>query len=585
MISLGAALSLFALGVSGFLAVYVLGVNPRGHAHRAFFILMMSFVLWDACEAIARAMPPNAPAADVYPFIQGVWIGISLVPAALVHIALTYPEETRWLRRPAAFGLVYGPVVGWAYLIFGTNLLIAGVSDSPLGPGARVGSDYLLLSLLYGAWFYVAVALFVGGWWRVRKGHMRRMQGIVVAGLLLGTIPAGITEIFWPFLHGGDTPMGLASSYTLIWSIFIAYAIARYRYLVIEPVTESRAAQRPRLALRAGLNYLVVEPGRSAGMGAFREIVSTTPGLCVTGLSPALVAQRFGLERTPVLWITSASSEGRTVRPQALDFELVHTILKFLRENPGTAVLLDDLDYLASVNGFDAVARVLKRVANQASAVGGTLIVTVGRDTFTPDQMALLGGCVDRVLEIRETAKDDAPRGRHHELFLMTVQDAPLAMPLVSQTGGLLLTTDHPAKARRRFGEHFEVLWITDHPEAGTSSVRPTALDTEAKRALANYVHAHPGSDLVLVGLEQVALLSDFKALHAFVKETIDVAGLRGCRLVATLSPNALSPQETAMLARRFDVPAPQAPVKGSPFGGPSTAAPGSRILSRGPVS
>lgn len=585
MISLGAALSLFALGVSGFLAVYVLGVNPRGHANRAFFILMMSFVLWDACEAIARATPANAPAADVYPFIQGVWIGISLVPAVLIHIALTYPEETRWLRRPAAFALVYGPVVGWAYLIFGTNLLIAGVSDGPLGPGARVGSDYLLLSLLYGAWFYVAVALFVGGWWRVRKGHMRRMQGIVVVGLLLGTIPAGITEIFWPFLQGGDTPMGLASSYTLIWSIFIAYAIARYRYLVIEPVTESRAVQRPRLALRAGLNYLVIEPGRSAGMGAFREIVSTTPGLCVTGLSPALVTQRFGLERTPVLWITSASSEGRTVRPQALDFELVHTILKFLRENPGTAVLLDDLDYLASVNGFDAVARVLKRVANQASAVGGTLIVTVGRDTFTPDQMAVLGGCVDRVFEIQETANGDAPRGRHHELFLMTVQDAPLAMPLVAQTGGLLLTTDHPAKARRRFGEHFEVLWITDHPEAGTPSVRPTALDTEAKRALANYVHAHPGSDLVLVGLEQVALLSDFKALHAFVKETIDVAGLHGCRLVATLSPNALSPQETAMLARRFDVPAAQAPVKGSPFGGPSTAAPGSRIPSRGPVS
>ncbi len=585
MISLGAALSLFALGVSGFLAVYVLGVHPRGHANRAFFILMMSFVLWDAAEAIARAMPPITPAADTYPFIQLVWIGISLVPAALIHIALTYPEETRWLKRPAAFALVYGPVVGWAYLIFGTNLLIAGVSPSSFGPGAQIGSDYLLLSLVYAAWFYVAVALFVAGWWRVRKGEMRRMQGIVVAGLLVGTIPAGITEIFWPFLHGGDTPMGLASSYTLIWSIFIAYAIARYRYLVIEPVMESRPAKRARHPLQGGLNYLVVELGRSAGMGAFREIVSTTPGLCVTGLSPARVAERFGLERTPILWITSAASQGRTVRPQALDFELVHTILKFLRENPGAAVLLDDLDYLASVNGFDAVARFLKRVANQASSAGGTLIVTVGRGTFTVDQVAVLGGSVDRVLEIRETANGDARQGRHHELLLMTVQDAPLAMPLVSQTGGLLLTTDHPTKARHRFGEHFEVLWVTDHPEAGALCVRPTALDTEAKRALANFVNAHPGSDLVLVGLEQVALLSDFKALHAFVKETIDIAGMRGCRVVATLSPQALSPQQTAMLARRFDVLAPQALVKGSPAGGPSTGVPGSRILSRGPVS
>jgi len=244
VITLGAALSLFALGVSGFLAVYVLGVNPRGHANRAFFILMMSFVLWDACEAIARAMPEGVPSASVYPFVQGVWVGISLVPAALIHIALTYPEETHWLKRPAAYVLVYAPAVAWAYLIFRTDWLIAGVSPSSLGPGARVGSEYLVLAVLYAAWFYVSVALFVGGWWRVRKGRMRRMQGVVVAGLLLGTIPAGITEIFWPLLLGGDTPMGLASSYTLIWSIFIAYAIARYRYMVIEPVMERAAPRR-----------------------------------------------------------------------------------------------------------------------------------------------------------------------------------------------------------------------------------------------------------------------------------------------------------------------------------------------------
>ena len=46
-------------------------------------------------------------------------------------------------------------------------------------------------------------------------------------------------------------------------------------------------------------------------------------------------------------------------------------LLKFLRENPGTAVILDDLDYLATFAGFDAVARFLKRVANQASASRG----------------------------------------------------------------------------------------------------------------------------------------------------------------------------------------------------------------------
>src|SRR2546427_1453816 len=137
-------------------------------------------------------------------------------------------------------------------------------------------------------------------------------------------------------------------------------------------------------------------------MGAFRDIVSATPGLCVTGLAPTHVAAEFGLERTPILWITTASSTERTVRPSGLDFELVHTVVKFLRENPGTAVLLDDLDYLSTVAGFDAVARFLKRVLNQASASRGAVIVAAGQGTVTPEQPALLRGSVGRVLDLQE---------------------------------------------------------------------------------------------------------------------------------------------------------------------------------------
>src|SRR5205814_10503922 len=93
----------------------------------------------------------------------------------------------------------------------------------------------------------------------------------------------------------------LGSRSPLVCSIFIACAVARYRYLVIEPVTELHTARAPRHRLERGLNYLVLENGRSAAMGAFRDIVSATPGLCVTGLAPSRVTVRFGLERTPIL--------------------------------------------------------------------------------------------------------------------------------------------------------------------------------------------------------------------------------------------------------------------------------------------
>ena len=580
---LGTALSLAALGVSTFLAIYVLAMRPRALPNRAFLALMLAFAWWDACEAVERAIPSGAPAAAIYPWVQGVWLGISTVPAALMQLALVYPEPRPWFRR-AYLPLLYLPVVGWAYLILATTHLVSGVAQGFLGPGARVGDTYLLLSLLYAGWFYVSVALFVENWWRVRSSSLRQVQGLVVLGLLIGSVPAGVTEIFWPLLDGYDTRLGLGSVYTLVWAVFLAFAVARYRYLVIEPVTEPTIAVQPRHPLSRGMNYLVLGPGRGAGMSAFREIVSATPGLCVTGLPPSRVAQRFGLERTPILWVTGVSSLERTVPPQSLDFELLHTVLKFLRENPGTAVLLDDLDYLAAVDGFDAVARFLKHVANQASSSNGTLIVTADRTVFTPEQIALLGGCVDQVLDFPEPANGPHSVLHDNALLFVAPQEAAPHLPLVAVREGLVVTTEHPTKARRRFGDSYPVLWITLHPEAGLPSARPTALDSEARRVVSSYLATHVGGTVVLVGLEQIALLADFLALLVFVKDVADMTALHGGRVIATIAPGSLPPRGVEILARRLDVPGP--PVLKSPLpGGLSTTVPGSRTPTRGPVS
>lgn len=584
MTFVGAVLSLVAFGVSLFLAIYVLGVGLRGPARRAFFVLMFAFAFWDLTEAVARAMPDGTQADVLMPLLWGAWTGIVIVPAALVHLALTYPEPSPRLRRWWALPAIYAPVAVWVYFIVGTRFMLDGVAYNAFGPAPISAPTGMYTFPLFALWLYIGVALFVRAWLRARRGWAGPVQGLVAAGLILGAVPAGVTEIFWPAIADPDVPLGLGSMYTLFWSAVIAYAVARYQYLVIEPVMEARPPRAVRHGLERGLNYLVVEPGRSTAMGAFREIVSSTPGLCVSALAPERIVKRFGLERTPIVWLTTSSGGERPVRPAGLEFELLHTITKFLRENPGTAVLLDDLDYLAELDGFDAVARVVRRVTNQASASGGTVILAAGQATFGADHLSILRGSVDQVLEVLHGPGDVSVPNDDHVLLLVPAQDAPAALAAVGARGGLLLTTEHPSKATRRFGAAYDIRWITEASEANGPRIPASGLDLEGKRALVQFVNGHRGSDVVLVGLEQLALYNDFRAILGFVKEALDLASLGGCRLFVTLSPDALSPREVAILARRFDAPTSLAGVRRTPSG-PSTAAPESRILYRGPVS
>jgi len=210
------------------------------------------------------------------------------------------------------------------------------------------------------------------------------------------------------------------------------------------------------------------------------------------------------------------------------------------------------------------------------------VIVSAGFGTFSPEQIALLRGSVDRVLEVQEAIASSTP-GAEHVLMTINAQDAPVALPLVGARRGLLLTTEHPTKARMRYGERFDIVWVTEQPEPGVPCVRPNALDTEGRRAIGNYAAAHEGMDIVLVGLEQLALYVDLRSWLPFVKDSLDIASLHGCRLFLTVAPEALSPLELAVLARRFDTGLSPSMFKGSAPSGPTTAAPENRIPYREP--
>src|SRR5256885_1780605 len=246
VLNLGALLPIIALFVSAFLGAYVFGLNPRGPANRSVLLVMIAFAFWDLGEVVQRSLAPGTSPDVLFFWARVTWVAIAFVPATLYQLALTYPTKADWIRRPWALAAIYVPALAWASLISMTGLVINGMSSNAFGPSARVAPTYASLAPVFFVWMFTSVMLFVRSWWQVRKTPSRWVFGVVLLGLIAGTVPAAVTELLWPILSSNDTRVGLGSLYTLMWSIFIAYAVVRYRYLVIEPVTEARTARAPR---------------------------------------------------------------------------------------------------------------------------------------------------------------------------------------------------------------------------------------------------------------------------------------------------------------------------------------------------
>src|SRR3972149_5870450 len=135
------------------------------------------------------------------------WLGIALVPATLFHLALTYPTNSAFIRRPWALLAIYAPVLAWAYFTFFTGQIIEGMSSNAFGPSARVAPTYVYFAPVFFVWMFASVMLFARAWWQVRKTPRRWMLGIVLVRLVCGTVPAAVTELLWPLISARDTPL------------------------------------------------------------------------------------------------------------------------------------------------------------------------------------------------------------------------------------------------------------------------------------------------------------------------------------------------------------------------------------------
>jgi hypothetical protein len=190
-------------------------------------------------------------------------------------------------------------------------------------------------------------------------------------------------------LFNFNTPSDLSPGF-FVSIVIIAFAVYRHRLFTIMPVSEDRTSiigAKEAAVLPTG-SYMLFEETKADGMFEMllSQISNGVEGLIVTRTYPEDLRNKYGLKRTPVIWLCSQPGQDR-VDPTNLSI-LEHTIIEFLKIGHDTVVAVDGLEYLISNNGSSKVLRMLYGLRDEILMNQSRLIITLDPDVLEPRELA-----------------------------------------------------------------------------------------------------------------------------------------------------------------------------------------------------
>ena len=172
----------------------------------------------------------------------------------------------------------------------------------------------------------------------------------------------------------------------------IAFAIREKSFLqeLIVPEAEAHLQTKPTYDLERGFAYAILGRDGDEAFEIFKDLVTHgAQGLCITRRSPKLVMKNYGLERTPVLWLSRVASEKNSVRPSPPE-NVAMAIDHFVDIGQKGVVLLDGFEYLIAHNDFSSVLALLHDINEKLSVQDAILLLPLDPATFADREFALV---------------------------------------------------------------------------------------------------------------------------------------------------------------------------------------------------
>jgi len=155
--------------------------------------------------------------------------------------------------------------------------------------------------------------------------------------------------------------------------------------------------------LRKGYGYIVKETKPEKSFEIFvDQVTHNIQGLCITREHPGIIRKKWGLEKTPIIWLSNQL--GRVyVNPTNIGI-LSDTIIRFIEKSGDSVVMIDGIEFLIVNNDFEKVLRMVHHIAEATMEYKCRLIVSVDPRTLDIRQMALL----ERNMEIIDAMSSQA---------------------------------------------------------------------------------------------------------------------------------------------------------------------------------
>src|SRR5919201_2152098 len=222
--------------------------------------------------------------------------------------------------------------------------------------------------------------------------EIRRDVAMIIFGISGFAIAELLFEIVLPTYYG--TIDLRAPGFILEMGLIglIAYGVRGRSFLqeLIIPEAEADLLTKPTYSLDRGVTYVVLERDAGLAFEIFKDLVTHgAQGLCITRRAPKAVMAEYGLERTPVLWLSRVATEKNAVRPSPPE-NVAMSIEHFIEASERSVVLLDGFEYLVAHNEFGSVLALLHDLNESVAIRESILLVPFDPSVFNEREIALI---------------------------------------------------------------------------------------------------------------------------------------------------------------------------------------------------